>query len=124
KLKGLLQSPRYKMMRALWKGLYPAGDPSLREATPGTVDKLTLADVKAYFKDVYRPDMTTIVVVGDVTPAEARRAVEKYFGNWKATGAKPDVIPAPVPLNPASYTVVPNAYASQDQVVMAQTLDM
>src|SRR5699024_198532 len=60
----------------------------------------------------------------DVTPAEARRAVEKYFGNWKATGAKPDVIPAPVPLNPASYTVVPNAYASQDQVVMAQTLDM
>ncbi|HET6586856.1 MAG TPA: pitrilysin family protein [Oleiagrimonas sp.] len=124
KLAGQLQSPRYKMMRAMRKGLYPAGDPGLRQATPATVGKLTLADAKAYYRQVYRPDMTTIVVVGDVTPAQAKAKVEKYFGAWKASGPKPDVIPKPVPLNPASYVVVPNAYASQDQVLMAQTLGL
>lgn len=123
-LAGELQSPEYKMMRALMKGLLPAGDPGLREATPKTVDALTLADVKDYYAKVYRPDMTTIVVVGDITPEAARAAVEKAFGGWKATGPKPDVVPKPVAANPASYTVVPNAYASQDQVLLGQMLDL
>ena len=123
-LAGELQSPRYKMMRALMKGLLPIGDPGLREATPETVDGLKLADAKAYFDKVYRPDMTTMVVVGDVTAAQAKAEVEKYFGAWKAEGPKPDVVPKPVPVNPASYTVVPNAYASQDQVLMGQSLDI
>jgi len=123
-LAGELQSPQYKMMRALMKGLLPAGDPGLREATPETVDALTLADVKDYFATVYRPDMTTLVIVGDVTPQQAKAEVEKYFGGWKATGPRPNVIPKPVPSNPASYTVVPNPYASQDQVLMGQMLDL
>lgn len=123
-LAGELQSPQYKMFRALGRGLLPAGDPGLREATPQTVDKLTLADAKAYFAQTYRPDLTTIVIVGDVTPDQAKSTVEKYFGGWKASGPKPDVIPKPVPLNPASYAVVPNSYASQDQVLMGQMLDV
>lgn len=123
-LAGELQSPQYKMFRALGRGLLPAGDPGLREATPQTVDKLTLADARAYFAQTYRPDLTTIVVVGDVTPDQAKSTVEKYFGDWKASGPKPDVIPKPVPLNPASYAVVPNSYASQDQVLMGQMLDV
>lgn len=123
-LTGLLKSPHYKLIRALDTGLLPAGDPGLRQATPASVDNLDLADAEAYFKQVYRPDMTTIVVVGDVTPAQAKAAIEKAFGAWKATGPKPDVVPKPVPLNPATYTVVPNAYASQDTVVMGQQLDL
>ncbi|TAM25916.1 MAG: insulinase family protein [Rhodanobacter sp.] len=123
-LAGELKSPSYQMSKALQQGLLPAGDPALREATPATVDKLTVADVKAYHAQTYRPDMTTIVVVGDVTPAQAKAAVEKYFGTWKASGPKPDVIPQPVPLNKPSYTVVTNAYASQDRVLMAQTVEL
>ncbi|MBU6477892.1 MAG: insulinase family protein, partial [Xanthomonadaceae bacterium] len=123
-LAGELQSPQYKMMRALMKGLLPAGDPGLREATPRTMDALTLNDVKDYFAKVYRPDMTTLVIVGDVTPQRAKAEVEKYFGGWKATGPKPDVVPKPVASNPASYTVVPNAYASQDRVLLGQMLDL
>ena len=121
-LAGQLQSPNYKTRRALMQGLLPAGDPALRQATPGTVEQLTLADVGSYFAQIYRPDMTTIVVVGDVTPQQARATVEKYFGAWKASGPKPDVIPEPVPMNRAAYRMVPNAYASQDQVLMGQMM--
>ncbi|HEX7341045.1 MAG TPA: pitrilysin family protein [Rhodanobacteraceae bacterium] len=121
-LAGMLQSPGYKTMRALYKGLYSAGDPALRQATPATVGRLDLAEVKNYYRQTYRPDMTTIVIVGDVTPAKAKAEVEKYFGAWKAVGPKPNVLLKPVPANKAHYTVVPNSYASQDQVLMAQTL--
>ncbi len=123
-LAGEMQSPMYKMFRALRKGLLPAGDADLREATPATVGKLSLGDAKAYYDSTFRPDMTTLVVVGDVTPEQAKDVVEKYFGGWKANGPKPNVIRPKVPVNPPSYTVVPNAYASQDQVLLAQTLEM
>ncbi len=123
-LAGELQSPRYKMFRALEKGLLPAGDPELREAVPATVDKLTLKDAKDFYASSYRPDLTTIVVVGDIAPDQARAAVTKYFGDWKASGSKPDVIPKPVPLNPPGYTVVENSYASQDQVLLGHMLDL
>ncbi|MGH8141615.1 MAG: M16 family metallopeptidase [Steroidobacteraceae bacterium] len=123
-LAGVLQSPNYKARRALLQGLLPADDPALRQATPATLGRLTVADISGYFAQTYRPDMATIVVVGDVTPQQARATVEKYFGAWKASGPKPDVIPRQVPLNRAAYSVVPNAYASQDQVLMGQVMDL
>jgi zinc protease len=123
-LAGEMQSPQYKMFRALTLGLLPANDPGTRETTPDTVDKVTLQNAKDFFSATYRPDLTTLVVVGDVTPVQAKATVEKYFGDWKASGPKPDVIPQPVPLNPAGYTVVANSFASQDQVLMGHMLDV
>ena len=123
-LAGEMQSPDYKMFHALSHGLLPSGDPGLREATPQSVGGVSLADVKSYFATTYRPDLTTLVVVGDVTPAQAKSTVEKYFGDWKATGSKPVVVPKAVPLNPSGYTLIGNAYASQDQVLMGQMLDL
>lgn len=123
-LAGEMQSPQYKMMKALMTGLLPAGDPDLRRPTPATIKTLTLQNVKDYFAKTYRPDLTTIVVVGHVTPDQAKATVERYFGQWKAAGAKPEVISKPVGINPPGYTVVNNPYASQDQVLMGQMLEL
>ncbi|HEV2326578.1 MAG TPA: pitrilysin family protein [Terracidiphilus sp.] len=117
---GQLKSPGYRTSRALDKGLLPAGDPVLRETTPETVSKLTLADVKKYHADTIRPDLTTIVVIGDVTPEEAKAVIKKWFGDWKATGAKPNTTLPPVPVNKSSATNVPDPEATQDTVTLAE----
>jgi zinc protease len=96
---GLLQSPDYRAARAMETALYPAGDPSLREATPRSVQSLTLEDVKDYHRKTYRPDLTTIVVIGDVEPARAIETAKRYFGEWKNQGPQPPTILPPVPLN-------------------------
>ena len=121
---GLLQSPFYLSGRALDAALFPKEDPSLREATPQTVSALTLQDVKAYYAKVFRPDLTTIVVMGKVTPAEAKAAVEKYFGGWKAEGPKPETVLPAVPANKPSSTVVPDSSRVQDSVTLAETLGL
>ncbi|HTX39612.1 MAG TPA: pitrilysin family protein [Bryobacteraceae bacterium] len=121
---GQLASPEYKMHRALDVALLPAGDPDLREATPKTVSALALTDVKDYYGKVFRPDMTTIAVIGDITPEEARPVIEKYFGAWKASGAKPDVLLPPVPLNKPSAVTVPDPTAVQDSVELAQEVEI
>jgi zinc protease len=121
-LHGRLQSPGHLLKRALRKGLYPKDDPKLREATPATASTIMLEDVKSYYKSVFRPDMTTIVVAGRVTPEQARQVVEKYFGEWKTSGAKPQTDYPPVPRNKPSASVVPDASRVQDQVTLAETV--
>ena len=121
---GRLQSPDYLTRRALRAALFPKDDPTLREATPSTVSSLTLQDVKAYHEKVFRPDLTTIVVIGKVTPEQAKAAVEKHFGSWKATGTKPDTLLPSVPVNRPSTAAVPNQSRIQDKVTLAETLGL
>lgn len=121
-LRGRLKSPGYLSGRALREGLFPERDPALREATPETVATVSLPDVKAYYAEVFRPDMTTIVVIGRVTANRARAAVEKRFGAWKAAGTKPETDLPAVPPNRPSQSRVPDASSVQDQVTLAQTI--
>ncbi|MFI4920769.1 MAG: M16 family metallopeptidase, partial [Gammaproteobacteria bacterium] len=121
-LAGNLSSPEYLFQRAYIKGLVPEGDPSLREATPDSVMGLSLDDVQSYYAEAFRPDLTSIVVIGKVTPAEARRVVEKYFGAWAAKGPRPQTDLPAIPLNKASQALVPDQSSVQDQVVLIQSL--
>jgi zinc protease len=121
---GRLASPGYRMHRALESALLPKNDPDLREATPKSISALTLADVKDYYGKVFRPDMTTIAVVGDITLAEARPVIEKWFGGWKSADAKPDVTLPPVPVNPPSAVNVPDSTQVQDSVELAQEVGL
>jgi zinc protease len=121
---GNLQSPGYRTSRALDLALVPAGDPILRETTPDTVTKLTLDQVKQYHDASVRPDLTTIVVIGDVTADDAKAAIEKWFGDWKASGPKPGTDLPPIAVNQTSAANVPDPEAVQDQVTLAQQLNL
>jgi zinc protease len=121
---GELQSPDYLTRRALDKSLLPKDDPQLRQATPQTVMGVSLDDVHSYFQHVYRPDLTTIVVIGNVSPDKAKSVVEKYFGSWTASGPKPETDFAPVPPNPTGVTAVPDRSRVQVIVNLAETLQL
>src|SRR6266545_4048715 len=121
---GQLQSPVYRSGRAFLKAIYSEKDPTLREATPDTIASLTLEDVRSYHEKVFRPDLTTIVVIGKVTPEHARAVIEKYFASWQGTGPKPETDLPPVPRNKASATVVPDRSRVQDQVSLGQTFEL
>jgi zinc protease len=121
---GRLQSPEYLSRRALDRALFPKTDATLRQATPGTIAALTSADVRGYYHQVFRPDLTTIVVIGQVTPERARAVIEHSFGAWQASGPKPNTLLPPVPFNKPSTTLIPNASRVQDQVILAETLGL
>jgi zinc protease len=116
------KSPGFLTQHSLRSALYPQSDPSLRMATPESVSGLTIDAVRTFYRDVFRPDLTTIVVIGKITPVQARATVEKYFSAWKATGPKPDVDLPTVPPNRPGVIAVPDASRVQDVVVLAQNL--
>jgi zinc protease len=121
-LTGTVKSPDYKAQRALSNALYPPGDPARRTATPQTAGAVTLDDVKSFYAAAYRPDLTTIVIVGDVTPEHARAAIEKSFGAWKAQGPTPNVLYPSVPPNKASQATIPATGRIQSRVTLGETL--
>jgi zinc protease len=121
---GRMKSPGYRAGRALNVALLPAGDPVLRETTPQTVSSLTLEDVKDYYAKTVRPDLTTIVVIGDVTPEEARNVIEKWFGAWKVAGPKPEVELPRVSLNKSTASNVPDPSELQDSVNLSEMVEI
>ena len=110
---GEMQTPAYRVDRALVHALLPAGDPLLRETTPKTVGSVKYEDLAGYYAKTYRPDLTTIVVIGDITPDEARGLIEKCFGSWHASGPKPEVVLPPVPANKPRPLMSPTLAASR-----------
>lgn len=122
--KGKLDSPGFLSGRALHTGLFPKDDPVQRYSTPKSISSVTLKQVKDYYHSVFRPDMTTIVVIGNVTPERARKTITRYFGKWQSHGPKPDTLFPKVPLNKPSSTVVPDSSRVQDTVTLGETVDI
>lgn len=123
-LEGQRQTPGYKTGRAVVRALVPEADASLREATPETIAAVQPADVEVFYQSAFRPDLTTIVVVGDVTPAEARRVIEAAFGGWTRPGPMPALDLPPLPVNPPSVLRVDNPARLQDRVILAETIGL
>jgi zinc protease len=123
-LTGTVESPAYHARIALANGLYPAGDPQRRTATPQTANTVTLDDVRAFYDASYRPDLTTIVVIGDVTPDAARATIEKYFGGWKASGPTPDVFPPRIAPNRPANAYIPATGRIQADVTLGEILPL
>ncbi len=123
-LTGEMTSPDHLAEVALHKALYPPTDPMQLYATPLTAGSVTLDDVKAYYASVYRPDMTSVLVIGDVTPAQTRATFEKYFGAWNAHGPRPDVDAPQVPKNGTTSATVPDPSRVQSDVELSQVVDV
>ncbi|HEY3636701.1 MAG TPA: pitrilysin family protein [Rhizomicrobium sp.] len=119
-----VKSPAHLTVRGLRQALFGKDDPSAREATEQSVHGLTLDLVKAYYNKVFRPDMTTIVVVGRVDPDQAKGMIEKYFGGWTATGPKPNVDLPVTPPNAPATLATPDASRVQDIVYLAQNIPL
>jgi zinc protease len=75
----------------LQRKVFPPGHPYGAPAN-GTIKnaaKVTLADLKSFHEQYWRPSRSTIVVVGDVTRAQLDPVLDATFGPWAASDKNP-----------------------------------
>src|SRR3989441_7817678 len=80
--------------------LYPQGHP-YHWPVIGSMEDLTAAsyeDVVQFFKSWYGPNNTSLVVAGDIDPADARRKVEKWFSDVPRGAPVPPISAPPAVL--------------------------
>lgn len=58
--------------------------------TPETVDKLTRDDVMKFYETYYKPNNALLVIVGDMSEADAQTMTEDALGSWPS-GTVPDL---------------------------------
>ena len=54
-----------------------------------TLGRLTLDQVRTFYRDRYRPGGTVLTIAGDVAPERAFAMAEEWFGSWAAGEAPP-----------------------------------
>jgi zinc protease len=113
--------PSYLADRELRRRLY--GDHPYARTQTGEladVDALEIEDLRAWWQQNARPDVATLIFAGDVDIEHARQLAEKYFGDWQAEGAPPQValpqIPAPAP----THIYLVNHQGVQSQIRVGQ----
>lgn len=61
---------------------YGKNFPDGEAETVETVDNVTVTDLEKFYNTYFAPNVTRLVVVGDVTEAEVKKNVQNYFGKW------------------------------------------
>ena len=85
---------------ALNYGDHPYGE----LVTEKTIEAIDQGDLKAFYNSYFKPNISYLTIVGDITLAEAEYLVDKHFGTWK-TGEEVDKPTWPTPQAPRTTEV-------------------
>lgn len=90
----------------------------------GTPDSLSAARARSlrnFYHRWYRPERTTVVIVGDADPQMLIEAIRASFGGWHGKG-KPGADPAPasVPPTPSAAAIIEPHYGDSWELVWQQ----
>ncbi|MEH2435603.1 MAG: pitrilysin family protein [Nostoc sp.] len=97
-LKVQLDDPRGLGRQVFQQAIYPENHPFHSFPTAESLKSITRDDLLGFYQTHYRPDNTTIALVGDFDPVKVKPLLNQAFGKWSATG-KPPVLKIPsVPL--------------------------
>ncbi len=91
--------------------------------TEETVENITLDKVKAYYKNYFKPNVAYLVVVGDITPDEAKVMVNQYFGSWKNGNVAKTNLMMPKQPEKTNISFVNKAGAVQSVINVTYPLD-
>ncbi len=93
---------------------HPYGRP-LR-GTQETLAAITRADLERMHETRWRPASSALILVGDVSLAEATRLANEHFGSWTGGPAALVDIPRPQPFKPGGVFLVDRQDAPQTQI--------
>ena len=65
----------------IYGSAHPYGAPA--QGTEASVKALTTGDLQSYYQANFRPNNATLIVVGDVTPAQVEQKINVLFGSWQ-----------------------------------------
>lgn len=102
---------------------YGTDHPYGEVATPETVKSITIDQCKKYYTTYFRPNVAYMAIVGDVTVAEVKPIIEKYFGKWQKGTVPAANYPTPaVAAHKTKVSFAPRSAAVQSVVSVTYPL--
>ena len=106
-------------LRASFDSTAPFSRPA--SGTPATISALTRDDVVNWHRAMYAPASSTLLLVGDLTRAEAQTVAQQAYGAWTATGAALAPIQNPIRASNGTRIILVDRPASvQSTIIVGQ----
>ncbi|MEH2194046.1 MAG: pitrilysin family protein [Nostoc sp.] len=93
-LKVKLDDPSGLGRQVFQQAIYPENHPFHSFPTVESLKSITRDDLLGFYQTHYRPDSTTIAIVGDFDPVKVKTLLNQAFDKWQVTG-KPPVLKIP-----------------------------
>jgi len=71
----------------LYGSAHPYGAPLI--GTEASITGLTTADLQSYYQTNFKPNNSTLIIVGDVNPAQIEQKINALFGSWQRGDVAP-----------------------------------
>jgi predicted Zn-dependent peptidase len=86
--------------------------------TATELKSLTIDDLRGFHRGYFRPEHSTLLVVGDVTATTVLPLLERLFGTWKGVGAALPIteVPAAAQLTKRQIYIIDKPGAAQSQI--------
>jgi zinc protease len=103
---------------------YTTNHPYGEIETEATIKNITLDRCKKYYSTYFRPNVSYMAIVGDITAAEVKPLITKYFGTWvKADVPVAMYVQPTAPLSP-KVAFVPRDAAVQSVISVTAPIDL
>jgi zinc protease len=101
------------------KLIYGNDSPYARTVEYKTINNITRDDVINFYQQYIRPETTILGIVGDFDPLQMKELIERRFGSWKVTTAKPNLqLPATAQKNSSGVFLVEQPQLTQSNVLL------
>lgn len=92
--------------------------------TEETVSKITIEKCTNYYQTYFRPNIAYMAIVGDITLAEVKPMIEKYFGAWQKADVPVATFMMPVAPSKTRVAVVNKTGAVQSVINVTYPVDL
>lgn len=76
---------------------YGLDHPYGEQQTEETTNNITIEDCKNFYNTYWKPNISYLVIVGDIKAKKAKKLVEKYFSQWQREEVPSHTYPTPQP---------------------------
>ncbi|WP_299817968.1 pitrilysin family protein [uncultured Pontibacter sp.] len=104
--------------------LYGKDHPYGEIMTDQTVDNFTLQDIQNYYNTYYKPNIGYLAVVGDVTPKEMKKLLNKSLKSWKKGDVKEVKYDLPKQPSQTQVVIVDRPSAVQSVLTLTNPIDL
>jgi len=106
-------------VRAAFDSTAPFSRPP--NGTMASINALTRDDVVNWQRTMYAPSASTLLLVGDITPAEARSVAQQAFGSWSGTRVAAGPVVNPVHASSGTRVILVDRPGSvQSTIIVGQ----
>lgn len=102
--------------------LYGADHPYGEPVTEETIGNVSIDDLKAYYDTYFRPNIASLVLVGNINADKARSLAEKYFGDWEEGEVPSFEYEDPKPTDVTSVALMNRESSVQSVINIAHTI--